>query len=195
MIINVAEGVVLDEITINSKVGNITVDGVSVASLDVISVFGNVSVQNLPNPATKINCRGRKTDIVLDKSFYSSCSLTTKIGTVQAHVLDLNNFSTVAETWIGDISIETDVPTKEYKLKLSSTKGSVIHNGKNVGGELENLALNATRITASSLFGDLGIRFTGGDEDKYVSAETAPAPEETPQTEQASQPEGEAPAA
>lgn len=197
MIVNLAEGSEIDSIKINSKVGNVTVDGVFVNSLEISSASGEITLQNLPNTAAKINCKGSDSDIKMDQSFYSSCNLTTKFGVIQAHVLDLNNLSTVAETWFGDILIETDVPTKEYKLNFSTSNGTVIHNGKDVGEELENHAVNSTRITASSLFGDLGIRFTGGEEvdSAPVDSEPVTTPDQSASPDQVQQPDPQAPAA
>jgi len=182
VIVNIAKDFHVDQIDVNSKIGDITIDGVSATTLNVTAKNGNVELKNLPNVDGKITVKGDTTDVDMEDCFYNSCNISVKIGNVSADVLDLRAISTVLESWIGDVEIETDLPTTQYKLTLSSTFGSISRNGKILGKDCKESAENASRITATALLGSVSLDFEGGDESLYVPVDTEPVTNETPQT-------------
>lgn len=185
VIVNVAKDFPIDQIDIDSKIGNVSVAGVTATTLNVTAKNGNVELRNLPNVDGKISVKGDTVDVNMEDCFYNSCNISVKVGDVNADVLDLRAISTVLESWVGDVEIETDLPTTQYKLVLSSTFGSISRNGNMIGKDCKESAENASRITATALFGSVSLDFEGGDESLYVPVDSEPVTEEIPQTSEA----------
>ncbi len=180
VILNLAEGYKVDQIDINSKIGDVVLDGIDADVLNVSSFIGDVEFKNLKSSESKISVKGNITNVECENSAYNSLSVNTKWGDLEIHVPNLKNLSTVLESWIGHVDVETDIPTTEFKLTFSCALGAISRNGQLCGKELRGDANNPNRITASVLIGNMEVDFSGENEDQYVPVDNVPLTEEAP---------------
>lgn len=185
VIVNIAKDFPIDQINIDSKIGDVLVDGITATTLNITAKNGNVELKNLPNVDGKISVKGDTADVEIEDCYYNSCNISVKIGDITADILDLSAVSNVFESWIGNVEIETDLPTTQYKLSLSSTFGSISRNGSLIGKDCKESAENASRITANALLGSISLDFEGDDESLYVPVDSESTTEEVPQTAEA----------
>lgn len=172
----------LDEIAIHSTIGNITCDGVSAKHMKIKSGVGKVKVANCKKvPDAKIEIDGGITSVKLQNNLYGSCNIDSKIGSVDAIILEGENQSTVIDLLLGDAKIKTKLPTKLYKLDFSTVLGKIERNQKSFGKKLTEKSSTNSRITATLLLGDVSLSFDGKNEDDYQ----LPEPQTKEETETA----------
>lgn len=164
----------LTQVDIYSSIGNVTVDGISVATLNVESDYGNVKIKNLTNTNGKISIKGNFTDVDMDKNFYSNCAISTHFGKINTTLLENTNASTILDLWCGKINVKTAPPTTHYKLSLVTSIGAISRNGKEIGKKLNSDGSGAARISSSIFLGDFVLRSELGEKEP-VEPELAPA--------------------
>ena len=187
VILNLAEDFPVDRITIKSHLGDVDIYGISADEINVSSFAGDVSFGDLSNENAKITLKSDFGDVNLKNSEYASCSLNLKFGDISAQILDEENVSTVLEAWLGNIKIETIVPTESFKLTLSTTLGGIRKNGENIGKSVRESTDSTSRITASTMMGDISVNHDteGADEVSEEQTESEFVTETNTQTEEA----------
>lgn len=164
----------LTQVDIFSSIGDVTIDGISVATLNVESDYGDVKIKNLSNADGKISIKGNFTDVEMEKNFYSNCVISTHFGKIETSLLENTNASTILDLWCGKVSVKTTPPTTHYKLSLATSVGAISRNGKEVGKKLNSDGSGAARISSSIFLGDFILRSELGEKEP-VEPELAPA--------------------
>lgn len=176
----------LTQVDIFSAFGDVTIDGVSVSTLNVEADCGNVNVKNLTNPDGKVSIEGNFTDVEMDKNHYSNCVISTHFGNIKTSLLENTNASTILDLWCGKTEVKTAPPTTHYKLSLVTTIGSISRNGKEVGKKLNSDGSGAARISSSIFLGDFilesELREKEPVEPELAPSDNANAPAEVPET-------------
>ncbi len=172
IILHIAEDLFPEQIHVVSQYGDISFWGISANEISVESKTGSVFFGDLKNQSTKLSVKGNLTDITVQNCIYGSCTLNTKIGSIFCLIPSELCQSSVCENWFGNMQILTDVPTSSFKLSCSTTFGSVVKNGENLGKKCTEASQNANRITAKSLLGTIDLSFTGGNEGDYIAVDT-----------------------
>ena len=170
--IYLSDQIQVDQIDIFSAIGDIVVDGVKTEKMNITADYGNVIVEDLTAVAGKLDIKGNVNDVTLIDMQNIAATVSVKIGDIEASVSSVDGGSTtVLETWLGNVSVETTEPTTNYKLTLSTSLGEVSRNGESSGKELSSSSTTTNRITSSVIIGDIAIHYAGGDESKYIAPE------------------------
>lgn len=171
--LTIKKGTELEEASLSSTVGNVTLDGVSAKQTKIKSGFGKVNVFNSQDcPDSKIEINGSFSSVELKNNLYTSCIISAKIGSVDALILEGENQSTVIDLWMGDANIKTKLPTKLYKLDLSTMLGNVERNKESCGKKLSEKSSTNSRITVGILSGNVSLSFDGKNEEDFELPET-----------------------
>ena len=179
--IKVPASLALTQVDVYSSIGDVTIDGISAFTINVESGNGTIDLKNLSNPESKISLKGNFSDIKMKKNLYTNCAVSSRFGTIETHLLENSNASTILDLWCGDIDVETDLPTTSYKLSLATSFGAISRNNKEVGKKLNSDGDGAARISSGIFWGDFNLHFTGGKDENYAPPQ--PAPEEVPAPE------------
>lgn len=163
----------LTQIDIYSSIGNVTVDGISAASLNIESGNGDVTIKNLSNADGKITIKGNLTDVEMEKNLYTNCAISTHFGNIKTNLLENTNASTILDLWCGDIDVKTAPPTTHYKLSLVTSIGSISRNEKEIGKKLNSDGSGAARISSNIFLGDFNLRSELGEKEP-IETESAP---------------------
>ncbi len=171
----------LDQVNVHSTIGDVTVDGVFSENLSISASTGNVCVKNLQSENGKISIEGNVVDVLLENNAYSNCTVSTRIGSIKAGIPKGDNQSTVLDVWMGNVNLNTDLPTSYYKLSFSTMFGTITRNGQTAGKSLSDSSSTASRISSTIILGSASISYSGGDESSYVPPEK---PESVPESEE-----------
>ncbi len=186
--IKVPASLALTQVDVYSNIGDVTIDGISVATLNVQVGNGNLSLKNLANADGKINIKGNFVDVEMEKNLYSNCAISTRFGNIETKLLENSNASTILDLWCGNIDVETAHPTTYYKLSISTTMGSITRNSKNFDKKLNSDGNGAARISSAVFLGDFNLHYVNGNDENAPKQEVQTETEETSTLEQASQP-------
>ncbi len=171
VILNLASDFQVDQIDVSSNIGNVQFEGISCAAINVKSSYGDVLLKDLKNSESKINITGDVTSVNLSDSAYVSCNVSTKFGNINIAVPGNSKQSTVLDSWVGNVSVNTDVPLSEFQIILSTSIGNVLREGEVVGKELRDSSSNASRISSTLFFGDISISSSSGTKDEFVNSD------------------------
>ena len=184
--IKVPSSLSLTQVDVYSNIGNVTIDGISVATLNVDVRNGNLKIKNLLNAEGKINVKGNFVDVEMEKNLYANCAISTRFGTIKTKLVENSDTSTILDLWCGDIDVETAHSTTFYKLSISTSVGTVFNNEKDCGKKLNSDGSGAARISSGIFFGDFNLNSVNENaEEKSDEAvqdeEEATATQETPE--------------
>lgn len=168
IILTLPEDYIIDKIDIKNTVGDIYLGFIQAKEINIDSYCGQVILEGLANDDSRINVKGNATGVTARGCKYNSLNVSTKIGSLFVHVPSEKNASTILDSWIGSVTARCDVPTKAYKLSLSTYLGAVTRNGKTCGKSLTTAADSSARISSTLFVGNIDLSFTGGDEDLTV---------------------------
>ena len=174
----------VSQISVNSYVGSVLIDGISMWNLNVNSSVGDVTVQNCKITNGKITAEGSFSDLYLNGNNTVSIAASTKIGSINVHLTSPVTQSIIADAWLGNIAIKSDLATKTYKMNLEVYLfGSANQNGQKLGKTVQTDATSAARrVSATTFLGSIHFDYTGGNEDLFVEP-VIEKPEEAPSTE------------
>lgn len=174
----------LTQIDIFSSIGDVTIEGISVATLNIDSGNGDIKIKNLSNPNGKITVNGNFTDVEMENNLYVNCAVSTHFGDIKTKLVENSNASTSLDLWCGDIDVKTTLPTTFYKLSLTTSLGSISRNEKEIGKKLNSDGSGAARISSSIFLGDFNLHSELGANEPIEpeSAPANPAPEQVPDT-------------
>ncbi len=159
------------------SIGDVTIDGISVSTLNVESGNGDVKIKNLTNPDGKITIKGKFTDVEMEKNLYTNCAVSSRFGKIKTSLLEDSNASTILDLWCGNIDVNTAPPTTHYKLSLTTSVGSVFRNKKEVGKKLNSDGSGAARISSSIFLGDFHLLSALGEKEPAAPEISVPNPE------------------
>lgn len=162
-----SKNIAIDQVDISSMIGSVKVDGVTTELMNIDADFGNIDIRALSASAGKLNIKGNVNDVCLRDMENITSTVSVRIGDIVANIGGKNEFNTMLDAWLGNITVKTKEPTSFYKLAFSTSLGEIFRNGENFGKELNASATTTNRVTATTLFGNVSIAFLGGDESKY----------------------------
>ena len=162
-----------EEISVRSSIGDISVSGIDVQNLTMHSFLGKMTVAGVN--ATKILVEKTFGTLSFENNVYISLSASVRFGKIVGAMPEAAGQSTVLDLWIGSCTVDTDAPLNRYKLTLTATVGSIRRNGESQGKNLQVSSRATNRITSSVLLGRISLNDGGQPID-------APMPE--PETEE-----------
>ncbi len=162
-----SKNIPVDQIDISSAIGDIKIDGINTELINIDANFGNINVKGLSAASGKLNIEGNVNNVYLSDMENITSTVSVRVGDIEATIGGKNEFNTILDAWLGDITVITKEPTSFYKLAFSTSLGEVLRNGESFGKELSDSSSTANRVTATTIFGNASISFQGGDESKY----------------------------
>lgn len=179
----VNENTKLSHISVNSKIGDVSLDGIYSENAQITCSNGDVTLQGLLCDTSKISITGSLCDATITDCHFSILNCNTKLGNISAKLSDLPNQSVILDTIGGKVDILTDAPTSHYKLTFSVMAGSIEKNGEAMGKEINLPTHTQSRISSTLVVGSIRINYSGNDESTYVPVITVPETEESITTE------------
>lgn len=180
--IKVPASLLLAQVDVYSRFGDVLIDGISSERINVESGNGTVEIKNLSNGEGKISVIGNFTDVELKNNLYLNCAVSTHFGDIKTHLIENSNTSTILDLWCGDIDVTTDLPTSLYKLSLSTSIGSISRNEKEVGKKLNCDGTGSARISSGIFLGDFHLNFSGDYKEDTIKTTEVPDTTQAPET-------------
>lgn len=175
----VNENTKLSQITVDSKIGDVLLDGIYTENATISCSNGNVTLQGLLCDTTKISVAGSLCDITANDCHFAILNCKTRLGSISAKIMDLPNQSLILDALCGKVNILTDAPTSNYKLTFTTMFGSITKNGETLGKELSLPTHTQSRISSTLIVGNVCINYSQGDESTYTPTVNEPETEET----------------
>ena len=155
----------ISEISVDSMVGNVLVDGVKVWNLKVAVSIGDAEVKNCTITDGKISVTGSFTDVQVADNHTASIVVSTKIGNIDALLSQPETTSSNFDVWMGTVRIKTTEPTAAYKMNCETVIGGVWRNGEKLGKKIQTDATAAARrVSSSAVFGSIYFDYALGRE-------------------------------
>lgn len=148
----------VSEISATSMVGDVTVDGVSVGNLKVMTNFGNVKVKNCTVTEGKINVEGSVSNVEVADNHSVYLSVSVKFGNIDAYLTTPETASSNLDVWLGNVRVRSAEPFSLIKLYCETKMGAVYLNGDQLGKAVQpstDLTNSVRRVSSSAIFGSI----------------------------------------